>query len=239
MTNKYNIKDIIRFARNRLTSLPRKYLEMQEQKSINRFHDLYYNGLNNEGPIYLRTQWMNVPCFKCPLDMWVYHQIIVETSPDLVIETGTYKGGSALYMAHVMDAIGKGEIITIDIEDHGPKVPHPRIKYVYGSSSDSDLIHSLLDSRPAEKRMVILDSDHSKKHVLAELNLFWSYVNVGGYIIVEDTNVNGHPTLSSHGEGPFEAVQDFLRRNPNFMADRSREMFLMTFNPGGYLKRIS
>jgi len=69
--------------------------------------------------------------------------------------------------------------------------------------------------------------------------LFAPYVGLGSYMIVEDTNINGHPAYASFGEGPFEAVEEFLRKNQNFAVDQSREKFLMTFNPRGYLKRIA
>jgi cephalosporin hydroxylase len=85
----------------------------------------------------------------------------------------------------------------------------------------------------------VLDSEHSKNHVLAELNLLAPYVSLGSYIIVEDTNINGHPTLPTFGEGPYEAVEEFLKINSNFIMDESREKFLMTFNPRGFLKRKS
>jgi len=84
----------------------------------------------------------------------------------------------------------------------------------------------------------VLDSDHSKSHVLNELNLLAPYVSLGSYIIVEDTNINGHPSYPSFGEGPYEAVEEFLESTRNFTVDYSKEKFLMTFNPNGYLKRI-
>ena len=211
----------------------------REQKTTDDFHNLYYNGLGGESEIYLRTNWMNVPCQKCPLDLWIYQEIFAELKPDLIIETGTYYGGSALYMAHVLDALGMGEIITIDVLDRAPRPVHPRITYITGSSADADLIQGLLGKRPDEVRLVILDSDHSKNHVLEELRIFSPYVSVGSYLIVEDTNINGHPTYPGFGAGPHEAVDDFLQANPNFVVDSCREKFLMTFNPGGFLKRIS
>jgi len=111
---------------------------------------------------------------------------------------------------------------------------------VKGSSSDAALVRGLVAARrPEEKRLVILDSDHSKEHVLNELTLFAPYVPVGSYLIVEDTNVNGRPVLPDFGPGPLEAITEFLAGNRDFVADVSREKFLMTFNRGGYLKRIS
>ena len=214
-------------------------MRKREKRIINAFSDLYYNALKGEDQIFKRTTWMNVPCFKCPLDLWIYQEIIAEIQPDLIIETGTHMGGSALFMAHMLDIVGKGEIITIDVVKTAPRPDHPRIRYVTGSSADPDLIQAMLDDRPDEMRLAVLDSDHSKSHVLNELNLLAPYVSLGSYIIVEDTNINGHPSYTSFGEGPYEAVEEFLESTRNFTVDYSKEKFLMTFNPNGYLKRIN
>ena len=211
----------------------------QEQAVVDGFHDLYYDGPAGAAPVFVRTYWMGVECLKCPLDLWIYQEIIAETLPDLVVETGTYMGGSALFLAHVLDVVGRGEIISIDILDLPGRPVHPRIKYVTGSSSDPGLIRSLLDHRPEERRMIILDSDHTKGHVLSELHLLAPYLNPGGYLIVEDTNINGHPAYRSFGEGPFEAVAEFLQEDSSFVVDEAREKFLMTFNPRGFLKKTA
>jgi len=211
----------------------------KEKTIADDFHNLYYNGPEGAGLTHQRTFWMNVPCLKCPLDMWIYQEILAETRPDLIIETGTHMGGSALFMAHMLDILGKGHVITIDVTDRLPRPEHPRIRYVRGSSVDPHLIGSLFSERPDETRLIVLDSDHSKAHVLRELQLLSKYVNVGSYVIVEDTNVNGHPAYPSFGDGPYEAVEAFLETNGDFVIDNSREKFLMTFNPRGYLKRIS
>jgi cephalosporin hydroxylase len=212
-------------------------MDDKTRRTVNSFHDLYYNGPPGEGFIFQRTYWMGVPCLKCPLDLWIYQEIFHAVRPDLVIETGTAAGGSALFMAHMMDLLGKGEIITIDV-DAADRPAHPRIRYVLGSSGDEALVTSVLRGRPDEVRMVILDSDHSKSHVSRELELLAAYVTFGSYLIVEDTNINGHPTYPSFGPGPFEAVEEFLASTADFVLDPSREKFLMTFNPRGFLKRV-
>ncbi len=85
--------------------------------------------------------------------------------------------------------------------------------------------------------MVILDSDHSRDHVLRELELYSPLVTPGCYLVVEDTNVNGHPVSPEFGPGPMEAVEAFLETTNDFEVDRSREKLLLTFNPSGYLRR--
>jgi cephalosporin hydroxylase len=86
--------------------------------------------------------------------------------------------------------------------------------------------------------LAILDSDHHADHVLAEMRAYASLITVGSYLVVEDTNVNGNPVLAEWGPGPREAVQRFLTETDAFVVDREREKFFMTFNPGGYLKRV-
>jgi cephalosporin hydroxylase len=212
-------------------------MDCEPNRVVNAFHDLFYNGLAGEGPIFQRTRWMGVPCLKCPLDLWIYQEIFHEIRPDVILETGTHLGGSALFMAHMMDLLGKGEVVTIDTNP-AVRPAHPRIRYVLGSSVDEVLLASVLGDRPVEVRMVILDSDHSKAHVARELELLSPYVTVGSYLIVEDTNINGHPTYPAFGPGPFEALREFLDGTTDFIVDRTREKFLMTFNPNGFLKRV-
>lgn len=196
------------------------------------FHELYYNSCvwaNN-------TRWMSCSVQKCPLDLWVYQEILFETRPDFIIETGSGYGGSALFMAHMCDILGKGKIISVDIKDI-PRPTHDRITYLTGSSIDSSILNRIKDLA-GDRAMVILDSDHTKDHVLKELKIYEPFVEVGSYLIVEDTNVNGHPVCLDHGPGPFEAVTEFLLLNKKFQIDVSCERFMMTQNPGGYLKRM-
>jgi cephalosporin hydroxylase len=113
---------------------------------------------------------------------------------------------------------------------------HPRIELVEASST-SAAAHEFVQERCLQKStMVILDSDHSEYHVREELRLYAPLVSPGNYLIVEDTNINGHPVLKEHGPGPYEAVQEFLKGQRNWVVDREREKLLLTFNPNGYLR---
>ena len=209
-----------------------------EEHVVREFHRLYFDGPAGEGRVHHRTTWMGVPCLKCPLDLWVYQEILAQVRPALVVETGTHRGGSALFLAHALDALGLGEIVSIDVLAGDGRPAHPRIRYVTGSSSDRDVVAPIFAGRdPEEPRVVILDSDHSREHVLRELAIFAPRVSSSGYLVVEDTNVNGRPVLPEHGPGPGEAVDEFLAANSEWERDRSREKFLLTYNPGGYLRR--
>ncbi|HEX4441113.1 MAG TPA: CmcI family methyltransferase [Thermoanaerobaculia bacterium] len=210
----------------------------EEARIVRDFHRLYFDGPAGEGRVHHRTTWMGVPCLKTPLDLWMYQEILFETRPALVVETGSHKGGSALFLANALDAIGSGEIVSVDVLADPGRPSHPRIRWVTGSSADPRVVDPIFEGRdPAERRVVILDSDHSRAHVLAELALLAPRVAPGGRLIVEDTNVNGHPVLPEHGPGPWEAVEEFLARNREWERDRSSEKFLLTYNPGGYLRR--
>lgn len=203
------------------------------------FHKLYYE---SGGRTWGNTFCFGVPVQKCPLDLWIYQEIIWQVKPDLIVETGTYKGGSALFMANICDLLGNGDVVTIDISpfpDGAIRPEHRRITYLVGSSTSPEIVSQIQEKRGRVKScLVVLDSDHSKAHVLSELRLYSGLVNKDSYLIVEDTNVNGHPVLENFGPGPWEAVDSFLAENGDFSPDQRMEKFYMTFNPNGFLKRI-
>jgi cephalosporin hydroxylase len=201
-----------------------------------RFHKLYYY---RKRQTWRNTTWMGTTILKCPLDLWIYQELLHELRPDLIIETGTALGGSAAYLAALCDLLGHGRIVSIDVDDRPGRPQHPRITYRAGSSTDPLVVEEMRRLvRPGDRVLVILDSDHSEQNVLAELRAYHELVSVGSYCIVEDSNVNGHPVSREHGPGPMEAIQAFLRENDAFEIDRSREKFYMTFNPSGYLRRV-
>ena len=206
--------------------------------SAAQFHRSYYYSIEKT---WGNTSWLGVPLLKCPLDLWVYQEILYDLQPEYVIECGTNRGGSAFYMAGIFDLICKGRIITIDIEDLKADYPtHDRVEYLIGSSTSPEIVKRVKsiigDAGPV---IVILDSDHSRDHVMAELMVYSEIVTHGSYIIVEDTNLGGHPVCPAQRPGPMEALRDFLKTNDSFEIDHSRTKYMLTFNPNGYLKRVS
>ncbi len=221
----------------------------KERDVIQEFHKLYYYS-NVAGLTWSDTWWMGTPVLKCPLDLWIYQEIIFRVKPDLIIETGTYKGGTAHFFASMLDILkasspsrergvgGEAEVVTIDIEEYPDRPTHPRITYLHGSSTDPKIVQHIAErAAAATSVLIILDSDHSMAHVRLEMELYAPFVTKGRYLIVEDTNINGNPVLPESGPGPNEAIEDYLQSHPEFTIDRSMEKLLMTFNPGGYLKK--
>jgi cephalosporin hydroxylase len=173
--------------------------------------------------------WCGFPLQKNPCDLWIYQQLIFEQRPDIIIETGTSYGGSALFLSMICDIVGHGEVVTIDTRPENNKVSHPRLTALSGSSTNENVLDKVKKMVGSKNVLIILDSDHERKHVARELELYSQFVQIGGYIIVEDTNF----------DGPAYAVKDFLLKNSMFTMDREKEFLMLTFNPGGYLKRLS
>ncbi len=203
---------------------------------VNSFTKLYYH---SRPRIWNNTFWFGVPIGKCPPDLWTYQEIMFETRPDVIIECGTGTGGSALYLAQHCDLMGNGRIITIDIAEQPNRPDHERITYITGSSIAPQTLQRIKELvSSTDKVLVILDSDHNKNHVLQELNSYSELVTLGSYIVVEDTIIGGHPVKPHRKPGPMEAVKEFIKTNENFIIDKSREKFYLTFNRNGYLKKV-
>ena len=204
-----------------------------DRAAVSRAHDVLYHS-----DAWTDATWLGAQALKNPLDLWVYQEIMVETKPELVVETGTYRGGSAFFLASICDLLGAGEVISIDIEPARDDYPsHPRITYLGGrSSTDPDVLAEVRARADGKRTLVILDSDHSQAHVESELAEYGPLVPVGGYVIVEDSNIG--QIRKDLLPGPLEAIEAFLARTDEFAIDLEREKFLITFNPSGYLRRV-
>jgi cephalosporin hydroxylase len=205
---------------------------------VDAFHRLIYDSWE-AGQGALDLSWFGHRAIKSPLDLWLYQEIIVDSRPDVIVEAGTASGGSALYMASIFDLLGHGEVVTIDIEERRHMPRHPRITRLRGSSVDPVIVADVRRRTAGKRVMVILDSDHSEAHVSAELNAYRDIVSVGSLLVVEDTDVNGHPVRPDFGPGPMEALDTFLAANPSFAIDTTYDRLLLTMNPRGYLRRLS
>ena len=210
-------------------------------ETILRYYQMMYasSGLFN-------LRWLGIPIVQNPNDAWMTQEIISETKPDFIVETGTAQGGSAVVWAMIQrEVTPDGRVITIDIEDMKRRQPIlqsllNRIDFIIGSSTDPGIVEAIRNRVAGKRVMVILDSLHTMAHVANELESYSPMVNPGSYLIVQDTALNGHPvyTVQHPGPGPWEAVDEFLASHPQFQVDKSREKLVFTMHPNGYLRRI-
>lgn len=184
------------------------------------------------------NHWLGYRMQKNPLDLIAYHNIIYDLRPDLLIETGTWHGASALYFATLMDQLNHGVVFTIDLFEWPMRPRHDRVFYLTGSSVEGEMVEYLREHFIRQMRvMVVLDSDHTKEHVAKELEIYAPMVTLGSYLVVEDTNIHGHPIRNDLPEGPWEAVHEWLPAHPEFEIDPVIEP-VFSNNPEGWLRRI-
>lgn len=197
--------------------------------------------------------WLGRPMIQLPMDAMAVQEIIWAVKPDLVVETGVAHGGSLILSASILELIGHGEVLGIDIEirPHNRQAieSHPlarRISLIEGSSISADVINQVkVRAAGKQKVLVCLDSNHTHDHVLAELNAYAPLVSVGSYCVVFDTFVEDMPddyvwTDRPWGKGnnPKTAVWEWIRSHPEFEIDRSVEdRLLITSAPDGFLLR--
>jgi cephalosporin hydroxylase len=220
-------------------------VELTQQQLIDKFHNLVYKSLAWD-----KTKWLGVHAQQNPNDVWAIQEIFSELKPDFVVEAGTNNGGGALVWASLLSFINpKAKVITIDIEDkiaEARKVPlfKEKVEFLLGSSVSDGIVNAVKKRVGKSKTIVILDSNHAKAHVLKEMMIYGDLVPVGSYLLVQDSNVNGHPTYPEHGPGPWEAVDEFMKAGgkssggATFEEDRSRELLFFSMHPRGYLKRV-
>lgn len=225
------------------TQIPINDEVAQFSQVINQFSQVYYHTpIANGDPVWKNTYWFGIPALKCPLDLWLYQEIINEQKPDFIIESGVAFGGTTAFLADMCNLAGKGEVIGIDIniseQTRLSLSKYNNIRLIQGSSVSSDVVQQVSQLVNDKNALVILDSDHAKDHVLQEILTYCKFVPQGGYLIVEDTNLNGHPVFPEFGPGPMEAVEEFLKENSEFYIDKDCHKFITTFNPNGYLKRL-
>lgn len=216
------------------------------QKIVDRFHRFYYDAPDS----WAQNVYLGQRVEQLPLDLWLYQELVFREKPAFVLQTGIRDGGSILFFAHLMDFIGAAPdavVVGVDIElsPDAKKLNHPRIRLVEGDSTDSRTLEQIERHLNAPFGLVSLDSDHSRDHVLRELELYARFTAVGDHLVVEDTNINGHPVLSEFGPGPFEAVEIFLGRDikaEGVRFARDDDLWrrnLFSHHQGGWLLRVA
>jgi cephalosporin hydroxylase len=187
------------------------------------------------------NRWLGHQITQTPFDLMTIQDTITEVQPGLIVETGTFRGGSAMFYGHVFDLLGTdGRIVTIDLKSLVP-TKHPRATYLNGSSTSPAILAAVREhveharGRPV---MVILDSLHTAAHVREEMELYAPFVTPGSFMLVQDGVVDRLPVFRSERPGPLPAIRDFLTTHSEFVIDHERcDRFVITDHPIGWLRR--
>jgi cephalosporin hydroxylase len=208
-------------------SIEKRDSMLQDMRDIMYFHVHQLGNGRNE------PKWRGKRVVKYPTDLILYAETIFENKPDWIIETGTHRGGSAMFLADMMTLAGcPGKVISVDIKPvETPE--HPKVEYVIGSSIDKVIIE-YVKSKISGNIMVVLDSSHKARHVMQELHYYSGLVSKGQYVVVEDCY-----TKDGNDYPPKKAVDWFLQRTKGrFVLEPREDKYLVGITRGGWLKRV-
>jgi cephalosporin hydroxylase len=183
---------------------------------------------------------MGVKALKNPLDTWIYQEILNEVKPEAIIELGNAYGGGTLFLAHMLDLIGSnGVVIGVDHSHEAFAAEHERITTITGDTRDSEVLANVGMLCEGKRTIVIHDASHDAEVVLEDLRNYAQFVSPGSYLIVEDGVGDVIPVRKGGRAtpGPLVASEQFLREREDFELDLSRERYVLTYNPRGFLRR--
>jgi cephalosporin hydroxylase len=206
-------------------------IDIKEVRNFMCYYNYRYVLRTHQGKRWPR--WRGVRIEKMPEDLFLYSKVIWENKPDVIIETGTQFGGSALFFADMLEINGKGIVITIDRRDYNPP-KHPRVKYLLGNSISPEIVEMVKQESVGKTVMLTMDSGHYNRIIQNELNAYANLVTIGQYVVVEDiTSVLGDIT----GEG-YQAVEHFLSENKSFQRIPLDDQYLgVVSTRGSWIKR--
>jgi cephalosporin hydroxylase len=228
--------DVREMMPRKLKSILKRWKRATEQKLDSLFFERLIRKTEN-----FTCTWLGELMLQNILDLWTIQETIFKVSPTLLIECGTYQGGSAYFYACIFDLMGRGEVLTIDTEKRH-NLSHPRIEFLQGSSVSGAIAatakkRALMAQGPV---MVILDSDHGESHVFHELETYCPLVTPGSFLLVQDGVIDTLPRFRPLRPGPLPAIERFLKAHPEFEVDKERcGRFLITHHPLGWLRRKS
>jgi cephalosporin hydroxylase len=195
--------------------------------------------------------WLGIPIIQLPEDIVIVQELIWRVRPEVIVECGVAHGGALVLYASVLELLGRGRVVGVDVEirkyNRLAIESHPlakRITLIEGSSIEAGTAAAVRASvEPGQRTMVMLDSNHTREHVRAELELYAPLVSPGSYLVVFDEVMpmvadapNGKATWVD--DNPLEAVRDFLSSHPEFVADPAPERLGVTYCRGGFLRRL-
>ena len=221
--------------------------EPSEREIVDRFHRQFV-----DSKTIFENHWFGVETWQHPFDVWITQEIIWEVRPDVIVETGTLRGGSAALWATLLEAANPaGRVLTIDLYDARSEaakalpIYQRKVDFLQGSSTDPKIVAEVARRVQGKKVLVILDSLHTEEHVAGELRAYAPLVSEGSYVIVQDTHLGDTVPFwfledeSMHWQpGAGAAVEAFLATNDAFRADTRRERLLASNNRGGWLQRV-
>jgi cephalosporin hydroxylase len=184
-----------------------------------------------------QTPWLGRWTAKTPNDLMAYQELIVRVRPDWIVETGSGGGGRASFLATICDLIDHGRVLSVDDYPVPKLVEHPRIEYLRRNPIEDEsatAVHELVGERP--RGLLILGAG-KMKDLMTLYEHYGRLVPVGSYVVIEDTILNGHPVWTGFGPGPWEAAKRIVDGG-EFERDATLERSALTFNPGGFLKRV-
>jgi len=232
---------------------PTKIAAMAGDAEVDRLARELFDRVNSYRYSYNFT-WLGRPVIQYPQDLVALQELIWRVRPDLIVETGIAHGGSLVFSASMLELLGDGEVLGVDIEirPHNREAieAHPlarRIAMIEGSSVDEQVVAQVREHAAGKERvLVILDSNHTHEHVARELELYGELVTPGSYLIVMDTVIDDMPAESfpdrpwGPGNNPKTAVHEFLAQTDRFEIDREiSDKLLITVAPDGYLKCLA
>lgn len=185
------------------------------------------------------TTWLGREVTSAPTDLLAYQEVIADARPDWVIETGTGDGSRALFLASMCELVGHGTVLSIGEPTTDDLPHHPRLRYQHGVADDAATIEAVRGLVGNGTTMVVLGSCTDRATTVREFEAYASNVGIGSYVVVAETIVNGHPVWPAFGPGPAEAVKQILRGHGEFAPDPLKQKYSLSFNPGGFLRRVT
>jgi cephalosporin hydroxylase/glycosyltransferase involved in cell wall biosynthesis len=185
--------------------------------------------------------WLGHTVNRYPADLHVYQELVNQVRPLLVVVAGDDAGlgGRALFLASVCDQLGRGQVVAVGRNELSGRPDHPRLTHLFGPPEDPSVAERVVALAPDPAAALVIVGLGEDTRVVAAFERYAPLVPVGSYVVVENTVVNGRPVASGFGPGPHEAVVAILGRRGDFVPDPVGERYTVTFNRGGFLRRIA
>lgn len=227
----------------------RETVDLYSREGLDMLSNLWIKSAAHHRVMYEPT-WLGRPIIQFPTDISAIQELLWQLKPDVVVETGVAHGGSLILSASILELIGKGKVVGVDIEirphNRAAIEAHPlsrRIQLLEGSSIAPEMIEAVRSAVGDAKRVIVfLDSNHSEEHVAAELELYAQFVTPGSYLVAHDGAQawvweipGGKPEWKN--DNPLDAIHKFVAKNPAFTIDPHWTRLGITSSPDGFLKR--